>query len=138
MPQRKKKGKARRKERDGEKRRREEYFAIRTDESRHVLHNAKDMYPSLSTKIKFLANIQESNFLWRSNDDRTIDSRIRPPRRLTCLSQKGRNTKMFITCPRRRINDQKIQLVPIHIFNKLFYHAIFLGTSPDDRSIWRG
>lgn len=52
------------------------HMAARTDESRHVLHNANNLHPSLSAEIYFLPHGAQRNFLRRSDDDGSI--RVRP------------------------------------------------------------
>src|SRR5277367_3693877 len=110
-------------------------MTIRTDKSTHILHDPEHSDSCLATKVKFLPHIQQRDFLWRSYDQGTIHIGARRPISFRSLTKERRDTEMFITGARRCINHQEIQLIPINVLNELLYHAVFLGSPPNDRCI---
>lgn len=93
------------------------------------------------------AHIQQRNFLRSGHNDSAVQARSLEQHlddgnvfvRSACSNGKAMNGKFvpfFVT--RRGVNDQKVQLAPVDVPQKLFYERILSGPPPNYLTICEG
>lgn len=100
------------------------FAALRADEDRHVLYDPENRHVHLLEHAKPLLRIDQGNVLRRRHDDRTRD-------------RHGlRKSELNVARPRRHVDDEVIEVVPVRLIKELLQSARGQRTAPNHRFVF--
>ena len=102
--------------------------AMGTDESRHVLDNARHFQFCFDAKVDFSVDVLYGRHLGCG------DEYARSPFHcVRVVSQRLNERNVFVRGAGRSVDHQEVKVTPGHLSHELFDHRLFLGPAPDDR-----
>lgn len=104
-------------------------LAVGAYESAHVLGQAQDANARLAAKVELLAHVEQRHLLRRGDDDGAVDA---------ALFEKRVYAQVLVAGARRRVDEHKVQVAPLHVLEELLDQAVLLGPAPDDGLVAAG
>ncbi len=96
-------------------------MAVRTLQPTHIFDDADDRHLAIPAKGDGLARIEERHFLGRGNDDGAAE-----------LPEQINRRHRLVPGPWREVDQQEIQVLPLHAAEQLIDELVLVRIAPDD------